>query len=103
MKMPVLSLALPMLGWSWAAPTFARDTLQPATTRRDKIPDSQEGLSMQRSRLNNRRALRRIVVSSVLFCSTMPEPVSAQTLGTDRLQIKGPLTVAQAVQTGLQE
>ncbi|MCW3096434.1 MAG: outer rane efflux protein [Chthonomonadaceae bacterium] len=44
-----------------------------------------------------------IVASAAFVCSLRPTPANAQMLGADRPQIKGPLTLAQAVQTGLRE
>jgi outer membrane protein len=39
----------------------------------------------------------------VLICSALSKPAGAQTLGADRPQIEGTLTLVQAVQTGLRE
>ncbi|MCW3054036.1 MAG: outer rane efflux protein, partial [Chthonomonadales bacterium] len=58
---------------------------------------------MRRLTTNNRGAAVGILAGIVFVCSLRPTPANAQMLGVDRAQIKGPLTLAQAVQTGLRE
>src|SRR5690349_4800085 len=56
---------------------------------------------MQRFRYKP-RLFCRITAGLPLLCLALPLSASAQELGADRPQIQGPLTVRQAVQTGLQ-
>jgi len=51
----------------------------------------------------NKKGVSALLAFIALICTTLSELSGAQTLGADRPQIKGPLTVVQAVQTGLHE
>ena len=52
----------------------------------------------------NERGARALFASGmILICSVLSKPGGAQTLGADSPEIKGSLTVSQAVQTGLRE
>lgn len=79
MKIPVVSPALFVLGWTMAAPACAQEMHRddPTTAKRADLRSERIG--------------------------AQPAPVNAPGLSMDRPQINGTLTLAQAVQTGLRE